>query len=155
MLPSSSKGQNRISRSHDGSRFTRLTTSVWVGLLLLCVGVSGSETPEPRDEAQRLLQTYFNALQTGNVAVLREVLGGEFGDSQADLLQNPEYELELVQSYAGSDFDVIDVQILESGDVVATVDTWLDASEWIRNRLTLSRPSASQRLRIVHREVVP
>ncbi|MFN2200538.1 MAG: hypothetical protein ACK2UO_05000 [Caldilineaceae bacterium] len=117
--------------------------------------MSGSETPEPRDEAQRLLQTYFNALQTGNVAVLREVLGGEFGDSQADLLQNPEYELELVQSYAGSDFDVIDVQILESGDVVATVDTWLDASEWIRNRLTLSRPSASQRLRIVHREVVP
>jgi hypothetical protein len=128
---------------------------VVAGVFLVTLGVNSSETSQLREEAQGLLQSYFSALQNGNVAVLRELLGGELGAGRAALLQNPEYGLELVKSYAGSDFDVIDFQVLESGDVVATVDTWLDASESIRNRFTMRRPSASEGFLIVDSEVVP
>ncbi len=155
MWSSSSKSPNRVWRSRIWDSNRRLRNWVVAGLFLVSLGVSSSETSQLREEAQGLLQSYFSALQTGNVALLREVLGGELGADRASLTQNPEYGLELVRSYAGSDFEVIDLQVLESGDVVATVDTWLDASESIRNRFTIRRSSASEGFRIVHSEVLP
>lgn len=124
--------------------------------LLLSLGVRGSGGgPEPSEEAHTLLQRYFSALQTGNVAVLGNVLGGELRASRAGLLQNPDYALDLVQSYSTSAFDIIELQVLESGDVVATVDTWLDASERIRHRLTIRRAVGSDGYLIVDSEIVP
>ena len=122
-------------------------------LLNLAVGTA-SETPT-REEAEALLESYFTALKTGDVATLGVLLGGSLRDSRRGLLENPDYGSHLVADYADTAFDVIDYQMLESGDVVATVDTWHSPSERVRYRLTLQHSAATGLLHIVQAEVVP
>jgi hypothetical protein len=142
--------RSRLRRSVPGF-FARALASAL--LLNLAVGAA-SETPT-RDEAEALLESYFTALKTGDVATLGELLGGSLRDSRRGLLENPDYGSHLVADYADTDFDVIDYQVLESGDVVATVDTWLTPSERVRYRLTLQHSAATGLLHIVHADVVP
>lgn len=154
MWSSSSNSPSRVSRS---GCWRRPRCPPWMAgaLLLLTVGVASAEGLDPREQAEALLERYFSALQTGNVAVLGQVLGGELRAARVGLLHNPEYGLELVRSYAESEFDIVQMQVLGSGDVLATVDTWLGASERLRSRLTLSEASATKGYRIVNSESVP
>ena len=135
----------------------RLPALVWLGgpllSVTLCLGAASS--PLPPEEAEAVLNSYFVALQAGDVAALGRILGGELRTSRSSLLQNPDYPYELVRDYGDAEFAILDLQVLGYGDVVATVETWLSPSERLRHRLTLRRVSSSEDFRIVDSEIRP
>jgi len=140
----------------------RIPLLFWAGLLaaLLCLRMcleagSAIAAQAPRDEAESVLFSYFTALQTGDVEALGWILGGELRDSMSALLENPDYGSDLVRDYGGADFEIVDLQSLDSGDVVATVDTLLPPYERLRHRLTLRRGGSSEGIQIVRSEFVP
>ena len=141
------------------SRFQlRLPVLIWLGGLLLSVTLNlgaAASPPPPDEEAGAVLQSYFAALQTGDVTALGRSLGGELRTSRSGLFRNRDYRHELLRGYGGAEFDIVDLQVLDSGDVVATVDTWLSPSERLRHRLTLRRASFSEDFRIVDSELIP
>ena len=141
------------------SRFQlRLPVLIWLGGLLLSVTLNlgaAASPPPPDEEAGAVLQSYFAALQTGDVTALGRILGGKLLTSRTSLLQNPDYPYELVRDYGDAEFDILGLQVLDSGDVVATVDSWLSPSERLRHRLTLRRGNSSEGFQIVGSEIIP
>lgn len=135
--------------------FSRGLFAVLLGIGL-CLGVGGAIGDQaPRDEAESVLVGYFMALQTGDVDALGRILGGELRASMSGLLQNPEYGLDLVRDYGGAEFEVQALQVLDSGDAVATVVTLLPPSERLRHRLRLRRGESSADFQIVESEFIP
>jgi len=134
----------------------------WAGLLATLLGIgicleAGDATAveAPRDEAESVLFGYFTALQTGDIDALGRILGGALRESMSELLENPDYPSDLIRDYGGADFEIVDLQVLESGDVVTTVDTLLPPSEQLRHRLTLRRGESSEGFQIVESEFLP
>ena len=156
---SSSSRNPSVGGPGGGHRTHSLT---WVGLLAallgigLCLEAGGAIGDQaPRYEAESVLQAYFTALQTGDVQALGRILGGEFRESMSGLLTNPEYGLDLVRDYGSAEFEIHELQLLDSGDVVVTVDTLLPPSERLRHLLTLRRGESSESFQIVESEFVP
>ncbi len=156
MFSSSSNSSSRQT-PHDRVRglFADLSACAAGVILLFNLAISTATATNPQEEAETLLYSYFTALRAGDVTLLGEVLGGDLKKSRSGLLHNPDYGLDLVQVYANVEFDIVDYEILDSGNVVATVDVWLSASERIRHRLVLERRSAIDGFQIVGSEVVP
>lgn len=122
----------------------------------LCLGAGDIVgAPPPYFEAESVLLEYFAALQAGDVGALERLLGGELKASRLRLLRNPEYTFELVRDYGVAEFRILDLQRLDSGDMAATVDTWLQPSEKLSYRLTMRRGGLLGGFQIVASEVVP
>lgn len=129
--------------------------TVLVAFFLAIGSCAAPAQPASVAEADAVLNSYFSALQAGDLSRMGSLLGGELRSKRARLLRNSEYRFTLLQTYGNADFVVTDYEMLESGGIAVTIDIWLNETENLRQRLTLERLGESSQMRIVDSEVIP
>lgn len=125
--------------------------------LCLLLGANAAATVIGGEEAaERVLNRYFTALRVGNLDTLRGLLGEELRSKRERLLGNPAYRVDLIQTYSGARFDILNCEALPSGGLSATVDIWRgDDAEPMRHRFFLEESANDGSLRIMSEEFVP
>lgn len=122
--------------------------------VLMAFAVSGRAEGLP-DAATTLITRYFNALQSGDVSELDNILGGSLQARLQAMHGNADYALQLASDNSASSFAVIASRLSDAG--LIEVDYVVsDGDESVRKRLfLLPGGSPSQGYRIVAEQVIP
>lgn len=142
---------------HNSTRRARRIVPIAAAALLLwALSAAAAATPQiTTSESEAVLYDYFFALQMGDLASLRNILGGALRAKSDRLLQNPDYAQELIRFYGDARFSITDFETRKSGRLIVSIEISSSPSERIRHRLTLERSSLGDMIKIVDMEEMP
>jgi len=95
-------------------------------VLMFGQSAAHSEAASPADmtQARSVVEAYLGALVQGDLASIRQLLGGRFLRKKEQLLNDPEYSARLVELYSGTSYEITRIGGTVDGRI--TVDVRLD-----------------------------
>jgi hypothetical protein len=134
-----------LSLSRTDSRISwRAASTVGALALSLTILCAAGSKASGLGEAGPVLDAYFVALKTGDVAALGELLGGDLLASRRALLTNPLYPDQLIKDFGDAEFEVIDWSRHRTEAISVDVVVVLDANETVKWRLTMQPDLTAQ-----------
>ena len=100
-----------------------------------------SEAASPADmtQARSVVEAYLGALVQGDLASIRQLLGGTFLKKNEMLLNDAGYSAKLVEIYSSATYEITGLRGIRGGKVEVDVTLNIDPSSFMDKRLIVSK----------------
>ena len=110
-------------------------------VLMFGQSVAHSETAGPADmtQARSVVEAYLGALVQGDLAAIRQVLGGTFLKKNEILLNDAGYSAKLIEIYSAATYEITGLRGIRDSKVEVDVTLNMDPSSFMDTRLIVSK----------------
>jgi len=108
-----------------------------VGLAVSFAAASSGAATSTCDQAARVIDSYYQSLQTGDVVALRELFRGRLAQRRTELLNNPNYSGHLIERFQRVEHQILNCVHAQPDRIQIDVLEALNVDESIQKRFYL------------------